>query len=372
MNIFAFNHFIVGTGCAYMLAVSTLEKENLVVIGNGMAGARFVEELLSRGGRDFFEIVMFGDEPYGNYSRILLSGVLAGSHEPKEIFLNPLQWYTDNGITLHAGVCVESIDREARTVHGTDGVIERYDRLVFATGAKPFIPPIRNLASETGSPLKEGIFLFRTLDDSLRIMQYAKQTRKAVVIGGGLLGLEAARGLLNQGLEGHVAELMPYPMAIQLDPPAGGALRATVEEMGIRFHLGKSVAAAIGNGHIEGVTFSDGTAETCETLVTSAGIRPNVDIAKAAGLHVGRGIIVGDDLACTNGRFGLPSELCRIDGEGCGCSCRRRRPLGNLCRRRRGFARAKRRCAMHPGHTRRRSQVRWPVHPVLPREWKLL
>src|SRR5262245_56745839 len=116
-----------------------MNREKLVVIGNGMGGARFVEELLSRGGRDQFEIVMFGDEPYGNYNRILLSGVLAGSHEPKEIFLNPLQWYTDNGITLHAGVRVESIDRDARIVRGSGGVIEAYDRLVFATGAKPFI-----------------------------------------------------------------------------------------------------------------------------------------------------------------------------------------------------------------------------------------
>jgi len=277
-----------------------MKSERLVVIGNGMAGARFVEELLARNGRDYFEIVMFGDEPYGNYNRILLSGVLAGSHEPKDIFLNPLQWYSDNGIKLHAGVRVESIDRAARLVFGTDGVIEHYDRLLFATGAKPFIPPIQNLGSESGGRFKEGIFLFRTLDDSLQIMRHAKHARKALVIGGGLLGLEAARGLLNRGLEVHVVELMPHPMAVQLDPPAGSVLRATLEGMGIRFHLGKSVAAAMGNGHVEGVTFSDGAAESCEMLVISAGIRPNVDIAKAAGLAVGRGIMVGDDLACTN------------------------------------------------------------------------
>src|SRR5262245_19142537 len=277
-----------------------MNREKLVVIGNGMGGARFVEELLSRGGRDQFEIVMFGDEPYGNYNRILLSGVLAGSHEPKEIFLNPLQWYTDNGIMLHAGVREESIDRDARIVHGSGGVIEAYDRLVFATGGKPFIPPIQNLASETGSPFKEGIFLFRTLDDSLRITQYAKQTQKAVVIGGGLLGLEAARGLLNRGLEVHVVELMPHPMAVQLDPPAGRVLRSTLEGMGIRFYLGKSVAAVQGNGRIHGVTFSDGSTESCEMLVISAGIRPNVEVAKGTGLTVERGIVVGDDLACVN------------------------------------------------------------------------
>src|SRR5215813_6995077 len=126
-----------------------MHKQRLVVIGNGMAGARFVEELLARSGASQFDLVMFGDEPYGNYNRILLSGVLAGSHEPKEIFLNSLQWYEENGITLHAGVRVESIDRATRLVSATGGIRERYDRLVFATGAKPFIPPIQNLASES-------------------------------------------------------------------------------------------------------------------------------------------------------------------------------------------------------------------------------
>src|SRR5438093_486432 len=234
-----------------------------------MAGARFVEELLARNGRERYDVVMFGDEPYGNYNRILLSSVLAGSHEPKDIFLNPLQWYEENHITLHAGVRVESIDRETRTVHGAGGVQEQYDRLVFATGAKPFIPPIQNLAGEPGRPFKEGIFLFRTLDDSLQIMRHARESRKAVVIGGGLLGLEAARGLLNRNLEVHVVELMPHPMAVQLDPSAGSVLRSTLEGMGIRFHLGKSVAGCLGNGHVEGVTFNDGSTESCDMLIIS-------------------------------------------------------------------------------------------------------
>jgi nitrite reductase (NADH) large subunit len=260
-----------------------------------MAGARFVEELLARKGRERFDIVMFGDEPYGNYNRILLSGVLAGSHEPKEIFLNPLQWYEENGITLHAGVRVESIHRSARMVRTTAGFEETYDRLVFATGAKPFIPPIQGLA-ETGH-FKDGIYLFRTLDDSLQIMKRARESRKAIVIGGGLLGLEAARGLLNQGLEVHVVELMPHPMAVQLDPPAGSVLRATLEGMGIRFHLGKSITAVQGSRQVTGVVFNDGVVESCDLLVISAGIRPNVDIAKQAELKVERGIVVGDDLA---------------------------------------------------------------------------
>jgi nitrite reductase (NADH) large subunit len=149
---------------------------------------------------------------------------------------------------------------------------------------------------------RDGVFLFRTLDDSLQIMKHAEKARKAVVIGGGLLGLEAARGLLNRGLEVHVVELMPHPMAVQLDPPAGSVLRATLEGMGIRFHLGKSVTAARGNGHIDGVVFSDGADESCDMLILSAGIRPNVDVAKQAGLQVERGIVVGDDLRCVNDR----------------------------------------------------------------------
>src|SRR5207249_1954131 len=274
-------------------------KQQLVVVGNGMAGGRFVEELIARNGGEHFDIVVFGDEPYGNYNRILLSSVLAGSHETKDIFLNSIEWYQENGITLHLGVRVESIDRARKMVCTADGIQQRYDRLVFATGSKPFVPPIEGLTNAEGQFLS-GAFVFRTLDDAFRLMKHAAESRKAVVIGGGLLGLEAARGLLNRGLEVHVVELMPHPMAVQLDPPAGSVLRATLEGMGIRFHLGKSVAAAMGNGHVEGVTFSDGAAESCEMLVISAGIRPNVDIAKAAGLAVGRGIMVGDDLACTN------------------------------------------------------------------------
>src|SRR2546430_14936104 len=126
--------------CTWVCLMAT--KEKLVVIGNGMGGARFVEEPLARKGRDHFDIVMFGDEPYGNYNRILLSSVLAGSHEPKDIFLNPLEWYQENGITLHLGVGVESIDRARKMVCTADGIQQRYDRLVFATGSKPFVPPI--------------------------------------------------------------------------------------------------------------------------------------------------------------------------------------------------------------------------------------
>jgi nitrite reductase (NADH) large subunit len=275
------------------------QTQRLIVIGNGMAGGRFVEELLGREGGKQFEIVMFGEEPHGNYNRILLSSVVAGSHELKNIYLNSLEWYRENGITLHAGVRVESIDRNNQMVSANNRIQEHYDRLVFATGSKPFIPPIHGLNGK-GDRFQEGIFVFRTLDHALQIMKHAENARKAIVLGGGLLGLEAARGLLNRGLEVHVVELMPYPMALQLDPAAGAILRSSLEAMGIRFHLGKSAASVIGNGKVEGITFSGGGTESCDILVISAGIRPDIEIAKRAGLAVERGIVVGDDLACLN------------------------------------------------------------------------
>jgi len=274
-------------------------KERLIVIGNGMAGARFVEDLVARNGRDRFDITVFGDEPYGNYNRILLSNVVSGANEPKDIFLNPIEWYERNGISLHAGVRVTTVDRVNKVVSAANGMVEHYDHLVFATGSKPFVPPIEGLRDENGR-FKDGVFLFRTLDDSLRIIDYAAKARKAVVLGGGLLGLEAARGLLNRGLEVHVVELMPYPMAVQLDPAAGAILRATLERLGIRFHLGHSVSAVSGSGLVESVTLNHGHIESCGMFVISAGIRPNVEIARDAGLTVERAIVVGDDLACIN------------------------------------------------------------------------
>ena len=275
------------------------QKTRLVVIGNGMAGARLLEEIIAKNGPERFDLVVFGDEPYGNYNRILLSSVLAGSHEPRDIFLNPLQWYEANGIRLHAGVRVESIDRDSKIAHGTNGVSERYDHLVFATGSRPFIPPIQGLAHDTGS-FKDGVFVFRTLDDSLRMMKHAETAKKAMVIGGGLLGLEAARGLAGRGLEVHVVERMTHIMEVQLDPAAGRVLKQTLETMGIRFHIGQSTSMALGENRIEGVVFGDGSVESCDMLVISAGIRPNAELAKEAGLTVERGIVVGDDLAVVN------------------------------------------------------------------------
>src|SRR5262245_8425822 len=181
-----------------MIANTPITRPRLVIIGNGMAGARLAEDVLAADPDRRFEIVMFGDEPYGNYNRILLSNVLNGSQDAKEIFLNSLEWYESNDITLHAGKRVTRIDRERKVVFA-EGVEEPYDALIFATGSRPFVPPIQ------GTTL-QGVFLFRTIDDCRNIAGYARGKRHAVVIGGGLLGLEAAKGLMTHDLEVTVVE----------------------------------------------------------------------------------------------------------------------------------------------------------------------
>ncbi len=289
-------------------------KRRLVVVGNGMSGARLVEELLARDGGAGHRITVFGDEPCGNYNRILLSSVLARSHDPKSIFINPLPWYAANGVTLRAGVRVESIDLRAKQIAAADGTVEPYDTLVIATGSKPLIPPIEGLSTsavaargQMQDTLKRGIFVFRTLDDCNRILAFVNRVQRAAVIGGGLLGLEAARGLVNAGLDVHVVHLMPHLMETQLDGPGARVLQRQLEELGVQVHLEKTTTAVLGEDEVTGLSFKDGSTLACEMVVIAAGIRPNVDVAVAAGLRVRRGIVVGDDLTCE----GVP-ELCAI------------------------------------------------------------
>lgn len=274
-----------------------MSKERLVIIGNGMAGARLAEDVLNYNGADRFEIVMFGDEPYGNYNRILLSSVLGGSHDANDIFINPLSWYEENKVKLHAGARIRTIDRVAKVVYSENGISEEYDKLVIATGSSPFIPPIAGLTAETGE-FKKGGFVFRTLDDCEAITNYSKQVRKAAVIGGGLLGLEAARGLLRMGLEVHVVHLMSHIMEMQLDKKAAKILLRKLEGMGLHVHLEKKTTAILGEERVQGLTFHDGSSLECDMVVVSAGIRPNANLAREAGLKVERGIVVADDMSC--------------------------------------------------------------------------
>lgn len=270
-------------------------KRRLVVIGNGMAGARVVEEILARGGADSFEIVMFGEEPYGNYNRILLSDVLNGSHEESDIFLNPLAWYDEHGIKLHAGVKVLKILRHAQTVMGEGGVLEPYDQLIIATGSVPFIPPMEGVRFEDGQ-LKPGVFFFRNLDDCRRITSYAMGKKAGAVVGGGLLGLEAARGLQNFSLDVHVIQRSDTLMSQQLDRAAGGILKKTLENLGINVLLKKDTKRVLGDERVTGLEFADGQQLDCDLVVIAAGIKANSELAVRAGLSVERGIVVDNQL----------------------------------------------------------------------------
>jgi len=208
-----------------------MERLDLVVIGNGMAGARAVEEILARGGGERFRITMFGDEPYGNYNRIMLSHVLAGQ-DADEIYLNPVDWYAENDITLHAGVRVVRVDRFARKVLADNGAVLAYDKLIIATGSRTFFPPMDGMWVDDRT-LTPGVFGFRTMDDTTAMLDYARDHHSAVVIGGGLLGLEAAYGLQQHGLAVHVVQGGPVLMNQQLDEEAG-AIRDSLGEAFLR------------------------------------------------------------------------------------------------------------------------------------------
>ncbi|MBI3187178.1 MAG: NAD(P)/FAD-dependent oxidoreductase [Gammaproteobacteria bacterium] len=263
-------------------------KEKLVVVGNGMAGMRTVEELLQIA-PDKFDITVFGSEPYGNYNRILLSPVLAGEKTINDIMLNDVQWYTDNHITLHTGETVTEIDRKNCIVKTDKGTSARYDRLLIATGSNPFIIPI------PGHDLP-GVITFRDIHDVDLMLEAAQTKKHAVVIGGGLLGLEAANGLMKQGMSVTVVHLMDWLMERQMDEVSGAMLKKSLSEKGMQFMLRASTKEVVGKGKVEGVKFADGTTLAADIVVMAVGIRPNIDLAKKIGLHCERGIVVNDTM----------------------------------------------------------------------------
>jgi nitrite reductase (NADH) large subunit len=265
-----------------------MDKPSLVVIGNGMAGMRTVEELLKLD-RDMYRITVFGAEPHGNYNRILLSPVLAGEKTVEDIMLHTREWYAANGITLHAGDPVLRIDRKRRVVEASSGLTVPYDRLLVATGSKPFIVPVPGHALP-------GVIGFRDLQDVDTMLAASRAGGRAVVIGGGLLGLEAANGLLRRGMEVTVVHVTASLMNQQLDGPAAELLRASLERRGLRILLSRQTAAIEGEGRVRSVRFSDGESIPADLVVMAAGVRPNVALAKEAGLHVERAIVVDDTL----------------------------------------------------------------------------
>ncbi len=259
--------------------------EKLVVVGNGMAGVACVEQILRHAPK--FQITIFGDETHLNYNRILLSSVLAGEKSPDDIVLNGLDWYRQNDIDLRLGVRIIDVDPVAKTVTGDDGSVTPFDKLLLATGSHPLIPSIDDVK-------KDGVFVFRNLDDTRALLERAKPGLKAVVIGGGLLGLEAARGLQVQGCEVTVVHLMETLMERQLDATGGGYLASKMNQLGVTVLLGLCSTAVLGDGKVERLQFKGGGSIAADLLVIAAGIVPNVQLGQQAGLEVKRGIVVND------------------------------------------------------------------------------
>ncbi|MCB7162647.1 NADPH-nitrite reductase [Bacillus subtilis] len=263
-----------------------MEKKQLVLVGNGMAGVRAIEEILSVA-KDEFQITIFGAEPHPNYNRILLSKVLQGDTDIKDITLNDWDWYEENNIQLYTNETVIKVDTENKTVITDADRIQPYDELILATGSVPFILPIPGAD-------KKGVTAFRDIKDTDTMLAASKQYKKAAVIGGGLLGLEAARGLLNLGMDVSVIHLAPFLMERQLDATAGRLLQNELEKQGMTFLLEKQTEEIVGDDRVEGLRFKDGTSIEADLVVMAVGIRPNTTLGAESGIPVNRGIIVND------------------------------------------------------------------------------
>ncbi|MEE8575202.1 MAG: nitrite reductase large subunit NirB [Thermodesulfobacteriota bacterium] len=290
-------------------------KKNLVVIGNGMAGVATVEEILKLDS-DRYNITIFGKEPHPNYNRVLLNDLLTEDKTLADITLNDFSWYKERGIKLHTGSKVSQIDRARREVVAEDESRVPYDALILATGSLPFMPPIEGMD-------KDGVLTFRDIEDCKRIKEYAGKSKKAVVVGGGLLGLEAARGMLKLGLDVTVVHLMDRLMERQLDKRSAAYLKEDIEELGLKVLLNKETTSINGNGRVTGMTFKDGDSIETDIVLMAAGIKPNISLASEAGIYCNRGVVVSDTMQtydpaiyavgeCTENRgqtFGLVAQV---------------------------------------------------------------
>ncbi|MDQ0245564.1 nitrite reductase (NADH) large subunit [Bacillus fengqiuensis] len=265
-----------------------MNKQKLVLVGNGMAGVRCIEEIL-KNDSDTFEITIFGSEPHVNYNRILLSTVLQGSTSLEDITINDRDWYEEHHIQLFTGETVIKIDQEKQVVRTDKNREVLYDKLILATGSVPFLLPLPGAD-------KEGVIAFRTIEDCRKMIETSKRYKKAAVIGGGLLGLEAARGLLNLGMEVNVVHIAGYLMERQLDPTASKMLQKELENQGMNFLLEKETQEIIGDSRVEGLRFKDGTEVEADLVVMAVGVRPNVQLAKESGIDTNRAIVVNDYL----------------------------------------------------------------------------
>ena len=287
--------------------IETPPRERLVLIGNGMAGLRAIEELLARApGR--YAITVFGAEPHVNYDRIQLSSVLAGEKDLEKTIINSRDWYAQNGIKLITGDAIVSIDREARTVKSASGWVEPYDRLLIATGSKPIAPPVPGLHLP-------GVCTFRDIRDIETMIDASAKFRRAIVIGGGLLGLEAANGLLKRGMSVAVVHLMQTLMERQLDEKAGKLLQRELDGRGLNFFMNGQTEEILGDERATGVRLADNREIPGDLVVLAIGIRPNIDLAKAAGLEINRGIVVDDAMRTSDPRIYAVGECVEHHGK---------------------------------------------------------
>ena len=266
----------------------TRDKEKLVVIGNGMAGIACVEEILKLD-PSRYEITVFGKERHLNYNRVLLSHILTGEKALKDILLHDASWYEKNGIKLHTSSKITAIRRKSRIVAAENGAEAQYDKLILATGSMPFIPPVSGIG-------KKGVVTFRDIDDCENLRRLSQKGGRAVVIGGGLLGLEAAYGLKNLGMKVSVVHLMDRLMERQLDKSAAEFLKHDIEKLGIEILLGKETAEILGNEQVEGLRFKDDSSLDADIVVMSVGIKPNVELAISSGIYCEKGIMVSDTM----------------------------------------------------------------------------
>jgi NAD(P)H-nitrite reductase large subunit len=284
----------------------------VVVVGNGMAGARVVEELLRR--EPLLDVTVFGAENRPAYNRILLSDVLAGRRPAADVALRTVDGAVRRLGTEVVGTEVVGIDRDAKTVLAADGAATPYDDLVLATGSLPVVPPVHGIAGPDGK-LLDGVFVFRTLEDCDAIAARAKRSTRAIVVGGGLLGLEAARGLLQHGLRVELVHGMAHLMDVQLDAPGGAILRRSVERLGVGVHLGSFASRVLGTRSVTGVGLADGREVEGDLVVLACGVRPQVDLARAADLKVERAILVDDELRTSDDDVYAIGECAQHRGE---------------------------------------------------------
>ncbi|GAB5443805.1 MAG: nitrite reductase large subunit NirB [Fuerstiella sp.] len=265
-----------------------MEQQTVVVIGNGMVGLRFCENLIAFDESRRYRIVTFCEEPRAAYDRVGLTSFFA-HRDAEKLMLARLEWYEQAGIELHLADRATAIDREARVVHSSRGVEIAYDKVILATGSYPFVPPVPGVQ-------KQGVFVYRTIEDLQHIIDYSAKSRSCAVIGGGLLGLEAAKAAFDLGLETHVVEFAPRLMPRQVDDTGSATLVRSIEDLGVRVHLNKATKEIHGDGHVEQIEFSDGDRLDVDMMIVSAGIRPRDDLARECGLDVGeRGGIAVDD-----------------------------------------------------------------------------